>query len=222
MRRPLRPHRRRRDPLRDPRPADHREGDERRARSTGHSSRAGGFIFVFRPGPAPRLRAARLPGHPPRGPDGPAERAQAAARPGRRPGRRLGDRRARGDRHHPADCLAPWRRSETRIVGTVAPVCGLTILVGAVAMTKFQRVYEAAILRTLGASTGLLTRRWRWRTCALGLLAGIIGAAAALALSWGVARHVLDIPWRPAPGPGSPSAPPPTMALVGIVGIRDQ
>ena len=30
---------------------------------------------------------------------------------------------------------------------------GVLILVGAVAMTKFQRVYEAAIFKTLGAST---------------------------------------------------------------------
>ncbi len=35
---------------------------------------------------------------------------------------------------------------------------------------------------------------------ALGLLAGTIGAAGALGLSWGVTRHVFDIPWRPAPG----------------------
>ena len=39
------------------------------------------------------------------------------------------------------------------IVGTIALASGLLILVGAVAMTKFQRVYEAAILRTLGATT---------------------------------------------------------------------
>ena len=40
------------------------------------------------------------------------------------------------------------------IVGGVALLSGTLILIGAVAMTKFQRVYEAAILRTLGASTG--------------------------------------------------------------------
>ena len=39
------------------------------------------------------------------------------------------------------------------IVGGIALFGGVLILVGAVAMTKFQRVYEAAILRTLGAST---------------------------------------------------------------------
>ena len=42
------------------------------------------------------------------------------------------------------------------IVGGIALASGVLILIGAVAMTKFQRVYEAAILRTLGASTRLL------------------------------------------------------------------
>ena len=58
-----------------------------------------------------------------------------------------------------------WRRSRQAvdnvtlaisIVGGVALLSGVLILVGAVAMTKFQRVYEAAILRTLGASTRML------------------------------------------------------------------
>ena len=86
------------------------------------------------------------------------------------------------------------------IVGGIALLSGVLILIGAVAMTKFQRVYEAAILRTLGASTRLLTMTLALEYGALGLLAGIIGAAGALGLSWGVTRHVLDIPWRPAPG----------------------
>ncbi len=104
------------------------------------------------------------------------------------------------------------------IVGGVALFSGTLILIGAVAMTKFQRVYEAAILRTLGASTGLLTATLALEYCALGLLAGIIGAAGALGLSWGVTRHVLDIPWRPAPGLLAAGAVL-TMVLVGMVGI---
>ena len=43
------------------------------------------------------------------------------------------------------------------IVGGIALFGGVLILIGAVAMTKFQRVYEAAILRTLGASSRTLT-----------------------------------------------------------------
>ena len=54
--------------------------------------------------------------------------------------------------------------------------------------------------------------------CALGLLAGTIGAAGALGLSWGVTRHVFDIPWRPAPGlPGVGAVL--TMLLVCTIGV---
>ncbi len=86
------------------------------------------------------------------------------------------------------------------VVGGIALLSGVLILIGAVAMTKFQRVYESAILRTLGAGTRLLTMTLALEYSALGLLAGTIGAAGALGLSWGVTRHVFDIPWRPAPG----------------------
>jgi putative ABC transport system permease protein len=104
------------------------------------------------------------------------------------------------------------------IVGGIALLSGVLILIGAVAMTKFQRVYEAAILRTLGAGTRLLTMTLAIEYCALGLLAGTIGAAGALGLSWGVARYVLDIPWRPAPGLLGVGAVL-TMLLVGIIGV---
>ena len=39
------------------------------------------------------------------------------------------------------------------VVGGLVLFSGVLILIGAVAMTKFQRVYEAAIFKTLGAST---------------------------------------------------------------------
>ena len=45
-------------------------------------------------------------------------------------------------------------------------------------MTKFQRVYEAAILRTLGASTRMLGAMLALEYGGLGLLAGAVGAAA--------------------------------------------
>jgi putative ABC transport system permease protein len=104
------------------------------------------------------------------------------------------------------------------IVGGVAVGSGMLILIGAVAMTKFQRVYEAAILRTLGASTRLLTTMLALEYSALGLLAGCIGAAGALALTWGICRYVFEIPWRPAPAVLATGALI-TTALVGIIGV---
>jgi putative ABC transport system permease protein len=104
------------------------------------------------------------------------------------------------------------------IVGAVALGSGALILIGAVAMTKFQRVYEAAILRTLGASTRLLATMLALEYSALGLLAGLIGAAGALGLSWAVCRYVFEIDWQPAPGLLAAGAII-TTALVGIIGV---
>jgi putative ABC transport system permease protein len=104
------------------------------------------------------------------------------------------------------------------IVGGIALASGVLILAGAVAMTKFQRVYEAAILRTLGASTRMLAAMLALEYGGLGLLAGGVGGAGALALTWALSRHVLDIPWRPAPGLAALGAVI-TTALVGIVGV---
>jgi putative ABC transport system permease protein len=104
------------------------------------------------------------------------------------------------------------------VVGAVTVVSGVLILVGAVAMTKFQRLYEAAIYRTLGASTRLLTAMVAVEYGVLGLLAGVLGAAGALGLSWALARYLFDITWRPAPGllAGGALA---TAAVVCLVGV---
>ena len=42
------------------------------------------------------------------------------------------------------------------VVGTLVIVTGGLILIGAVAVTKFQRVYEAAIFKTLGANSRMI------------------------------------------------------------------
>ncbi len=86
------------------------------------------------------------------------------------------------------------------IVGSVMLFSGVLILIGAVAMTKFQRVYEAAIYRTLGAGTWRLASMVAIEYGALGALAGLLGAAGAAALSYAVSRELLDIAWHPSPG----------------------
>jgi putative ABC transport system permease protein len=86
------------------------------------------------------------------------------------------------------------------IVGAVTLFGGMLILVGAVAVTKFQRLYEAAIYRTLGASTRLLTAMTAFEYGLLGTLAGTIGSAGALVLSWAIATRLFEIEWRPVPG----------------------
>jgi putative ABC transport system permease protein len=104
------------------------------------------------------------------------------------------------------------------VVGGLVLVTGVLILVGAVAMTKFRRVYEAAILKTLGASSRLVGSVLLIEYSLLGLLAGTVGALGGAALSWALSRYVFDIPWRP-PVPETLAGVAITTLLVGVVGL---
>jgi putative ABC transport system permease protein len=83
------------------------------------------------------------------------------------------------------------------VVGSLVILTGGLILIGAVAVTKFQRVYEAAIFKTLGASSRAIAAMLMVEYGLLGTIAGAIGSFGALALGWGISRFALDIPWRP-------------------------
>jgi putative ABC transport system permease protein len=85
------------------------------------------------------------------------------------------------------------------VVGALVLFSGTLILVGAVTMTKYRRVYEAAILKTLGASGRLIATMLLLEYGVLGAIAGTVGALGAIALSWGVARYALDLPWQASP-----------------------
>ena len=85
------------------------------------------------------------------------------------------------------------------VVGSLVLFSGGLILVGAVSMTKFRRVYEAAILKTLGASSRLIATMLLLEYGVLGAIAGTVGALGAIGLSWAVARYALELPWTAAP-----------------------
>ena len=177
-------------------------------------ARNGGFMFVFRPGPlnrAPHTYIGTL-----QAPEDTAARALFQR-----------DLVARFPNVSAIDVREVLRTLQgvidnvtfaISIVGAVALASGALILIGAVAMTKFQRVYEAAILRTLGASTRVLATMLALEYSALGLIAGLIGAAGAVGLSWAVCRYVFEIEWEPTPlllAFGAVA----TTALVGIIGV---
>lgn len=85
------------------------------------------------------------------------------------------------------------------VVGSLVLFSGVLILIGSISMTKFERTYEAAILKTLGATIPLIAVQLVVEYGLLGLVAGIIGSAGAMGLSWGVSRFALDVPWHPQP-----------------------
>jgi putative ABC transport system permease protein len=81
-------------------------------------------------------------------------------------------------------------------LGGFVLICGVMILVGSVAMTKMHRLYEAALLKTLGAKRRVLVRITMIEYGVLGLLAGIIGSAASIAVTWGMSRFGnRPLPW---------------------------
>jgi putative ABC transport system permease protein len=155
-------------------------------------ARSGGFMFVFRPGVldnAPQMMIA-----PVKGPEGAAERGRFQ--------HDLVQRFPNVSAIDLREMLQTVRDVMTKvtlaisIVGGLVLLSGVLILIGAVAMTKFQRVYEAAVFKTLGANTRTIARMLLLEYSVLGLLAGLIGSVAAVALTWGVSRFAIDIPWR--------------------------
>ena len=158
-------------------------------------SRSGGFMFVFRPGvfdQAPHGFIAFLRGPPDTAARAGLQRDLVAAFPNVSVIDGL-------------DVLAAVRRIldyvtlAISVVGGVALFSGVLILIGSVAMTKYQRRYETAIFQTLGATRRSLVLMLVVEYGALGLLAGAVGSAGALGLTWGLSRHLLEIDWNPAP-----------------------
>ena len=156
-------------------------------------SRAGGFMFVFRPGVlenAPHSFIGFL-----KGPQDPGARARLqTALVGAAPNVSVIDGREIIDA---IKTVVDNVTLAVTVVGTLVLLSGLLILIGAVAMTKFRRVYEAAIFKTLGATRRLIATVLLLEYGLLGLLAGAIGAAGAIGLTWAISRYALDIPFRP-------------------------
>jgi putative ABC transport system permease protein len=105
------------------------------------------------------------------------------------------------------------------ILGGFVFVCGALILAGSIAMTKFQRLYEAAILKTLGAKTRVIIAMTFVEYGVLGLLAGVIGSAASIGVTWAMIRFGRSrITWhfQPSVNLAGVAA---TVVLVTVVGI---
>lgn len=80
-------------------------------------------------------------------------------------------------------------------IGAFVFLSGALILIGSIAMTKFQRIYEVAVLKTLGAKRKTLLLILLAEYGLLGLVAGLIGSLAAIGLSYATSRFVFDISW---------------------------
>ncbi len=150
------------------------------------------FVFVFRPGSlekAPQSFAATILKHVPA-----TERQRLQ--------REILDKFPNVQIFDVADIIAAVNRLISNFVLAVSFVggfvllSGILILIGAVALTKSQRIYENAVLKTLGANRRTLTTILFAEYGLLGFLAGSIATGFAVTLSFIVSRYLLDIEWN--------------------------
>jgi putative ABC transport system permease protein len=88
-----------------------------------------------------------------------------------------------------------------RFVSMFTVVAGVIILASSVAGTRFRRIREAAILKTLGATRKRVIAIFSVEFLILGSVAGLIGSLLASGLSALLLRRMLDAPFRLDLGP---------------------
>ena len=156
-------------------------------------SRSGGFMFLFQPGvfdDAPHTFIGFL-----KGPLDASSRANLQ--------REISEKHPNVSIIDGLDILSTVRRVldyvtlAITVVGAIALFSGGLILIGSVAMTKFQRMYSTAIFRTLGANTKALTTILILEYGVLGIIAGTVGSFGALLLTWVLVNQVFDLTWLP-------------------------
>ncbi len=149
------------------------------------------FVFVFRPGvleAAPQSYAATVLKHVPA-----TERQRLQ--------RDVVDKFPNVQIFDVADIIATVNRLVNNFViavsfvGSFVLLSGILILIGSVALTKSQRIYENAILKTLGAKRRTLAVILVTEYGLLGLLAGLIATGFALSLSFAVSKYLMNIDW---------------------------
>jgi putative ABC transport system permease protein len=151
-----------------------------------------GFLIVFRPGPLDRAPAKFISAI--KGPQDTNRRAQLQ--------RDLVDKYPNMSVVDARDIIEIARGIIRNVslavsfVGGFVFLSGLLILIGSIAMTKFHRLYESAILKTLGAKRKLIITTLLVEYGVLGLLAGLLGSSAAIALTWAVSKHALKLNWH--------------------------
>jgi putative ABC transport system permease protein len=80
----------------------------------------------------------------------------------------------------------------TRTGAGATLLTGFLVLIGAAAAGMRARTYEAAILKTLGATRGRILWSFALRAALLGLAAGSVALAAGLLGGWAVQRFIMD------------------------------
>lgn len=73
---------------------------------------------------------------------------------------------------------------------------GVIVLIGAAAAGVRSRTYEAAVLKTLGATRFAVLANFSWRAGILGLAAGLVAILAGGLAGWAVSRFIMETDFR--------------------------
>jgi putative ABC transport system permease protein len=84
--------------------------------------------------------------------------------------------------------------------GSITLIAGVLVLGGAIAAGHRRRVYDAVILKVLGADRRNIMRAYLTEFAVLGLAAAAIAAVVGTAAAWGVVRFVMRADWIFLPG----------------------
>lgn len=85
----------------------------------------------------------------------------------------------------------------TRYGALATLLTGFLVLIGAAAAGERARTFEAAVLKTLGASRGRILRSFALRSALLGLAAGIVALTAGIAGGWAVSTFIMETSYTP-------------------------
>ena len=85
----------------------------------------------------------------------------------------------------------------TRYGALATLLTGFLVLIGAAAAGERARTYEAAVLKTLGASRGTILRSFALRSALLGLAASIVALTAGIAGGWAVSTFIMETDYNP-------------------------
>jgi putative ABC transport system permease protein len=84
--------------------------------------------------------------------------------------------------------------------GSITLLAGLLVLGGAVAAGQRQRVRDAVVLKTVGATRSQIRAAWLVEYALIGLVAGALAALAGAVAAWAVVRFVMRAEWVLLPG----------------------
>ncbi|RZM30259.1 MAG: FtsX-like permease family protein [Pedobacter sp.] len=84
-----------------------------------------------------------------------------------------------------------------RFMAAFSIITGLIVLISSVMISKYQRIQESVLLRTLGASRKQVFAITALEYFFLGAIASLTGIVIALAGNWALARFSFEIPFQP-------------------------